>query len=81
MVDHSPKILASKEKTTTIMTLVQAVIDIQVQFYSPLWHLYFNFKDFNSGVCYVMKISVTESNPNIRPVSYTHLTLPTKLSV
>ena len=37
---------------------------IQVQCSTPLWQLHSKFRDFKSGVCRVMKISVAESNPD-----------------
>ena len=47
---------------TTISPHLYIPSDIKVHRYPPLRQLQSDFRDFNNGVCHVMKITVAESN-------------------
>lgn len=49
---------------TLVYIYIYNYIDTLVQHYLPLLQLHFNFRDFNDGICHVMKISTPKSNPD-----------------
>lgn len=57
--------LGEKIACAAISPHLHILLYVQVQCHPPLWQLHSVMGDFSNEVCYVKKITVAESNPDM----------------
>ena len=58
-------LLGEKVACATVSPHLSLLSYIPVQCYPPLWQLHCDFRDFNNGVCHVLKITTADSSPDM----------------
>ena len=56
--------MGEKVAYATVSSYLYIPSCIQVPCSLPFWQLYSDFGNFNNGVCYVVKITIAENNPD-----------------
>ena len=56
--------LGEKVACATVFPHLDIRSYMHVQWYLLLWQLHFDFGDFSSGACHIMRITIAERNPD-----------------